>query len=139
MASSPGRSQRTAPRCRPLSSFRSAPGAPATASTISGPAWRAAPSVAAHHKDPLAARGISDALAGAQLLADHVLRGWDHDLGQALYLYAAELTRMLQPTADINDQLAGLNLPAEQADRTWQELQAAERQSYPATLAARSA
>lgn len=94
---------------------------------------------AAHHKDPLAARGISDALFGAELLAGHVLRGWDNDLDQALHLYAAELTRMLEPTAYLNDELAGLDLPAEQARRTWQALQATERQIYPATsLAAQS-
>ena len=90
---------------------------------------------AAHHKDPLAARGISDALLGAELLADQVLRGWDNDLDGALHLYAAELTRMLQPTAYLNDELAGLDLPAEQARRTWQALQAAERQIYPAASA----
>jgi flavin-dependent dehydrogenase len=88
---------------------------------------------AAHHKDPLAARGISDALLGAELLADHVLRGWDNDLDQALHLYAAELTRVLRPTAYLNDKLAGLDLPAEQARRTWQALQATEGQIYPAT------
>jgi flavin-dependent dehydrogenase len=88
---------------------------------------------AAHHKDPLAARGISDALLGAELLVDHVLCGWDGDLDQALHLYAAELTRLLQPTAYLNDELAGLDLPADQARRSWQALQAAERQSYPAT------
>jgi 2-polyprenyl-6-methoxyphenol hydroxylase-like FAD-dependent oxidoreductase len=94
---------------------------------------------AAHHKDPLAARGISDALLGAELLADHVLRGWDNDLDQALHLYAAELTRMLQPTAHLNDELARLDLPAEQARRTWQALQNIERHIYPATsLAAQS-
>jgi 2-polyprenyl-6-methoxyphenol hydroxylase-like FAD-dependent oxidoreductase len=88
---------------------------------------------AAHHKDPLAARGISGALLGAELLAGHVLHGWDNDLDQALDLYAAEPSRTLQPTADLNDQLAGLDLPPEQARRTWQALQATERQSYPAT------
>ncbi len=94
---------------------------------------------AAHHKDPLAARGISDALLGAELLADQVLRGWDNDLDEALHLYAAELTRMLQPTAYLNEELARLDLPAEQARRTWQALQATERQIYPATsLAAQS-
>jgi hypothetical protein len=41
--------------------------------------------------------------------------------------------RMLQPTAFLNDQLAGLDLSAEQAHGTWQALQAAERQVYPAT------
>ena len=94
---------------------------------------------AAHHKDPLAARGISDALLGAELLADHILRGWDNDLDQALHLYAAELTRMLEPTAHLNDELARLDLPAEQARRTWQALQNIERHIYPATsLAAQS-
>jgi flavin-dependent dehydrogenase len=88
---------------------------------------------AAHHKDPLAARGIADALLGAELLADFVLRGWDHELDEALHVYAAELTRMLQPTTYLNDQLAGLDLPAEQARSTWRALQAAERQIYPAT------
>lgn len=85
---------------------------------------------AAHHKDPLAARGISDALLGAELLADHVLRGWDDGLDQALHLYAEEMTRTLQPTAYLNDELARLDLPAEQARHTWQALQAAERQSW---------
>jgi hypothetical protein len=37
---------------------------------------------------------------------------------QALHHYAAELTRMLRPTADLNDELAGLDLPAEQV-RMW--------------------
>jgi 2-polyprenyl-6-methoxyphenol hydroxylase-like FAD-dependent oxidoreductase len=86
---------------------------------------------AAHQKDPLAARGISDALLGAELLAGHVLRGWDSDLDQALHRYAAQLTRLLQPTAYLNDELARLDLPPDQARRTWQELDAAERQSYP--------
>jgi flavin-dependent dehydrogenase len=88
---------------------------------------------AAHHKDPLAARGISDAFLGAGLLADHILRGWDSDLDQALHRYAAQLTRMLTPTAYLNEELAGLDLPAEQARRTWQALYAAERASYPST------
>jgi 2-polyprenyl-6-methoxyphenol hydroxylase-like FAD-dependent oxidoreductase len=88
---------------------------------------------AAHHKDPLAARGISDALLGAELLADHILRGWDNDLDQALHRYAAHLTRMLQPAAHLTEELAGLDLPAERARRTWQALQAAERQCYPVT------
>ena len=88
---------------------------------------------AAHHKDPLGARGIADALLGAELLADHVLRGWDNDLDQALHGYAAELTRVLEPTAHVNDRLAGLDLPAQQARCAWQALQATERQIYPAT------
>ena len=65
---------------------------------------------AAHHKDPLAARGIADALLGAELLADYLLRGWDNDLDEALRAYAAELMRMLQPTAFLNDQPARLRL-----------------------------
>jgi flavin-dependent dehydrogenase len=95
-----------------------------------GPGW-ALVGDAAHHKDPLAARGIADALLGAELLADHVLRGWDNDLDEALSGYPAELMRTLQPAAVLNDRLAGLDLPAEQARGTWQALQAAERQIYP--------
>ena len=57
-------------------------------------------------------------------------------LDQALRLYAAELTRMLQPTALLDHQLAGLNLPAEQARRAWQALQATERPTYPAAALA---
>jgi len=63
--------------------------------------------------------------------ADHVLRGWDNDLDEARLGYPAELMRVLQPTAFLSDQLAGLDLPAEQARATRQALQAAERQSYP--------
>jgi flavin-dependent dehydrogenase len=92
---------------------------------------------AAHHKDPLAARGIADALLGAELLADYVLLGWDNDLDETLGGYAAELTRVLQPAAFLNDQLAGLDLPAEQARGTWQALQIAERRIYPARPSAR--
>jgi hypothetical protein len=46
---------------------------------------------------------------------------------------------MLEPTAHLNDELARLDLPAEQARRTWQALQNIERHIYPATsLAAQS-
>jgi 2-polyprenyl-6-methoxyphenol hydroxylase-like FAD-dependent oxidoreductase len=82
---------------------------------------------AAHHKDPLGARGISDALLGAELLAGYIRRGWDGDLGQALQRYAAELTRLLQPAADLNEELARLDLPPDRARRTWQALRAAEQ------------
>jgi flavin-dependent dehydrogenase len=83
---------------------------------------------AAHHKDPFAARGIADALLGAQLLADHALRGWDHDLDQALRCYAIDLGRLLAPTAQLNDQLAGLDQPAPHARLILQALWAAEHQ-----------
>jgi flavin-dependent dehydrogenase len=83
---------------------------------------------AAHHKDPLAARGIADALLGAQLLAGHVLQGWDGDLNNALRAYATRLPRLLRPTAGLNDRLAGLDLPEGEALGTWQAMQAAERQ-----------
>jgi flavin-dependent dehydrogenase len=85
---------------------------------------------AAHHKDPLAARGISDAFLAAELLADHIIRGWDGDLDRALQLYAAEVIRQLAPAAYLNEELAGLDLPAPQAIRTWQALQATERQGH---------
>jgi flavin-dependent dehydrogenase len=87
---------------------------------------------AAHHKDPLAARGIADALLSAQLLAEHVLRGWDQNLDQALHRYATALTSLMRPTAELNYQLAGLDLPAEQAHTTWHALQAAEQHTAAA-------
>lgn len=37
------------------------------------------------------------------------------------------LTSLMRPTAELNYQLAGLDLPAEQAHTTWQALQAAEQ------------
>ena len=85
---------------------------------------------AAHHKDPLAARGIADALLGAQLLTDHILCGWDGDLTDTLRTYAAELQRILRPTSDLNDQLARLDLPADQMLDTWRALQAAEQELH---------
>ena len=88
---------------------------------------------AAHHKDPLAARGIADAFLSAQLLAEHVLQGWDQNLDQALRRYAADLTCLMRPAAEFNYQLAGLDLPAEQARATWQALQAAEQHITAAT------
>ena len=92
-----------------------------------GPGW-ALIGDAAHHKDPLAARGIADALLGAQLLAEQVLRGWDHDLDDALRYYAADLPRRLLPTAQLNDQLAGLDLPIPAARGVLHALWAAERE-----------
>jgi flavin-dependent dehydrogenase len=92
---------------------------------------------AAHHKDPLAARGIADAFLGAQLLAEHVLRGWDHDLDQALRCYAADLIRLLAPTAELNDQLAGLDQPTTRTRAALHALWAAEHQIATGPPAAR--
>ena len=92
-----------------------------------GPGW-ALVGDAAHHKDPLAARGIADALLGAQLLAEQVLRGADHDLDDALRYYAADLPRRLLLTAQLNDQLAGLDLPIPAARGVLHALWAAERE-----------
>ena len=92
---------------------------------------------AAHHKDPLAARGIADALLGAQLLAEHVLRGWDHDLDQALRCYAADLVRLLAPTAALNDQLAGLDQSAARTRAALHALWAASTRSPPAACGTR--
>ena len=123
-----------APRCR--AGWSASATCPPTSAESAGAGW-ALVGDAAHHKDPLAARGIADALLGAELLADYVLRGWDNDLDEALRGYPAELMRVLQPAAFLNDQLAGLDLPAEQARGTWQALEIAERQIYPARPSAR--
>ena len=82
---------------------------------------------AAHHKDPLAARGIADALLGAELLAGYVLgQGWAGDLPGALSAYSGEVRRLLQPTADLNDRLARLDLTGDGLRSGWQALHAAE-------------
>ena len=81
---------------------------------------------AAHHKDPLAARGIADALLGAELLTGYVLQGWAGDLPGALSAYSGEVRRLLQPTADLNDRLARLDLTGDGLRSGWQALHAAE-------------
>jgi hypothetical protein len=55
-------------------------------------------------------------------------------LDQALRRYATALTSLMRPTAELNYQLAGLDLPTEQAHTTWQALQAAEQYTQRAKV-----
>ena len=74
---------------------------------------------AAHHKDPLAARGIADAFLGAELLAHHVLTGWDGDLGEALTAYDHDIRSAFAQPLELNDRLAQLSRPADEVIDTW--------------------
>jgi flavin-dependent dehydrogenase len=77
---------------------------------------------AAHHKDPLGARGIGDAFLGAELLAHHVLSGWDGDLDVALTEYDRDIRSTFAQTLELNDRLAQLALPGDEALDTWSRL-----------------
>jgi flavin-dependent dehydrogenase len=77
---------------------------------------------AAHHKDPLAARGIADAFLGAELLTHHVLTGWDGDLGEALRAYDHDIRSAFAEPLELNDRLAQLSLPADEVLGTWNRL-----------------
>jgi flavin-dependent dehydrogenase len=77
---------------------------------------------AAHHKDPLGARGIGDAFLGAELLSHHVLSGWDGDLDVALADYDREIRSAFAQPLELNDRLAQLNRPADEVRSTWSRL-----------------
>jgi len=77
---------------------------------------------AVHYKDPLAARGIADAFLGAELLAHHVLTGWDGDLGEALTAYDHDIRSAFAQPLELNDRLAQLSRPAGEVLDTWSRL-----------------
>jgi flavin-dependent dehydrogenase len=77
---------------------------------------------AAHHKDPLGARGIGDAFLGAELLTHHVLSGWDSDLDVALTEYDRDIRSTFAQSLELNDRLAQLNRPADEIRSTWSRL-----------------
>jgi flavin-dependent dehydrogenase len=77
---------------------------------------------AAHHKDPLAARGIADAFLGAELLTHHVLTGWDGNLGEALTAYDHDIRSAFAQPLELNDRLAQLSRPADEVLSTWSRL-----------------
>jgi 2-polyprenyl-6-methoxyphenol hydroxylase-like FAD-dependent oxidoreductase len=73
-----------------------------------GPGWALAGD-AGHHKDPLIARGITDAFRDAELIADAVTSGWDGDLDRALAAYPAKRDACARPLASASDAVtAGL-------------------------------
>jgi hypothetical protein len=55
-----------------------------------------------------------------------VLQGWPGDLPDALSAYSGEVRRLLQPTADLNDRLARLDLTGDELRSGWRALHAAE-------------
>jgi 2-polyprenyl-6-methoxyphenol hydroxylase-like FAD-dependent oxidoreductase len=93
-----------------------------------GPGW-ALVGDAGHHKDPLVARGISDAWRDSHLLARAVIAGWDdEDAMQAgLLAYQHERDRASTDVARLNTRLARLELPMEELAHGWSELSEAER------------
>jgi flavin-dependent dehydrogenase len=96
---------------------------------------------AAHHKDPLGARGIADAFLGAELLSHHVLTGWDGDLGEALAAYDHDIHSAFAQPLELNDRLAQLSLPADEVFGTWNRLArwpTSAREPQPARDARRS-
>ena len=70
--------------------------------TSAGPGWALAGD-AGHHKDPLPARGISDAFRDADLIADAVTVGWDGDLDQALAAYPVRRDAHARPLSSAID------------------------------------
>lgn len=70
-----------------------------------GPGWALAGD-AGHHKDPVMARGITDAFRDAELIADAATTGWDHDLDKAVAEYPALRDKCSRPLASVNDFVA---------------------------------
>jgi flavin-dependent dehydrogenase len=100
-----------------------------------GPGW-ALVGDAGHHKDPLVARGISDAWRDSQHLADAVLAGWGDtrqlrsglaDYQRARDTASTELTRL-------NAELARLDQPPEEMAELWLQLADAERAGEDAII-----
>ncbi len=77
-----------------------------------GPGW-ALVGDAGYHKDPITAQGISDALTGAELLAEAVDAGLSGrlPLDEALAGYQRQRDEAVMPMYDLTVQLAGLQPP----------------------------
>jgi flavin-dependent dehydrogenase len=74
----------------------------------SGPGWALAGD-AGHHKDPVIARGIADAIRDADLVASAVLGGWHCDLDAALAEYGRQRDHCAIPLSDANLGIARLD------------------------------
>jgi flavin-dependent dehydrogenase len=95
-----------------------------------GPGW-ALVGDAGHHKDPLVARGISDAFRDAELLTDAILadRSGVLPLPAALRRYQQFRDSASTKVAELNVRLATLDAPIEEAECTFQALVAAEQEA----------
>jgi flavin-dependent dehydrogenase len=84
---------------------------------------------AGHHKDPLVARGISDAWRDSQLLTDALVTGWgnDHALQEALAHYQHTRDTASSQVSKLNARLARLDAPLQAMAALWAQLAAAER------------
>lgn len=110
-----------------------------------GPGW-ALVGDAGHHKDPLVARGISDAWRDSQALTDALVAGWGSDRGLQEALAHHQRTRdaASAQVSQLNTRLARLDAPLDAMADLWAQLAAAERASDqlmapgPAEVAARA-
>jgi flavin-dependent dehydrogenase len=105
-----------------------------------GPGW-ALVGDAGHHKDPLVARGISDAWRDSQLLADAVITGWGEPahLHSRLADYQRVRDRASTRLTRLNAELARLDRPLQEMSELWQQLADAERAGEEAITSAADA
>jgi 2-polyprenyl-6-methoxyphenol hydroxylase-like FAD-dependent oxidoreductase len=94
--------------------------------TSAGPGWVLAGD-AGHHKDPLIARGITDAFRDAGLITAAATAGWDSGLDEALAAYPAARDARARPLSDANLAVAALNLDAAELGQAWLALVELER------------
>jgi len=92
-----------------------------------GPGWVLVGD-AGHHKDPLIARGITDAFRDADLVAEIVTAHWDDDLDAGLAEYPRHRDRAAMPLAEANHTLAELNWPTDVFAQHWLAAGALEEQ-----------
>jgi flavin-dependent dehydrogenase len=102
-----------------------------------GPGW-ALVGDAGHHKDPLVARGISDAFRDAELLAEAIVthHGGATPLAPALRRYQRIRDAASSDVADLNVRLAALDAPLDEVVQMFQELAAREQDADRATATA---
>jgi 2-polyprenyl-6-methoxyphenol hydroxylase-like FAD-dependent oxidoreductase len=105
-----------------------------------GPGW-ALVGDAGHHKDPLVARGISDAWRDSQLLADAVIAGWSEraHLRSRLADYQRVRDRASIGLTRLNAEIARLDRPLQEMSELWLQLGDAERAAEDAISRARDA
>ena len=92
-----------------------------------GPGW-ALVGDAGHHKDPLVARGISDAWRDGHLLAEAVISGWEDEerMHDALTAYQGVREAASTAVAEQNVRLARLDLALDEMPDAFRELTMAE-------------
>jgi 2-polyprenyl-6-methoxyphenol hydroxylase-like FAD-dependent oxidoreductase len=91
-----------------------------------GPGWVLAGD-AGHHKDPLIARGITDAFRDADLIAAAATAGWDGGLDEALAAYPPARDARARPLSDANLAVAALDLDAAEFSAAWAAMADLER------------